>query len=400
MRIVYLNPAGQMGGAETSLVDLLASIREAKPAWRLMLVLGAGGPLVENVEQLGVCCTIVPMPDALAKLGDSGGGRLATALSLARAWLPLMSYTRQLRDAVRQLKPDLIHAAGFKMQIFGARVRPPGVPLIWHIHDYVRRRPLAGRLLRFHRHRCDLAVVNSQSVAADVRALFGGRPEVVPLYNVVDLVRFTPEGTRTDLDAASGLEPAPAGTFRVGLVATFARWKGHETFLRALALLPRQLPVRGYVIGGPIYQTAGSQYSREELERRASELGLQGRIGFTGHLTDVPSAMRALDCVVHASTEPEPFGMVIIEAMACRRAVVAANAGGAVEIFKDGFDALGHPPGDAAALAGQITRLASDAELRNRLARQGRESVQTLFHRRRLAAELVSIYQRDLLATP
>jgi glycosyltransferase involved in cell wall biosynthesis len=62
-----------------------------------------------------------------------------------------------------------------------------------------------------------------------------------------------------DLDALAGLPPAPAGVVRVGLVATFARWKGHITFLEALSRLPESLPVRGYIIGGPVYETAGSR---------------------------------------------------------------------------------------------------------------------------------------------
>ena len=59
-------------------------------------------------------------------------------------------------------------------------------------------------------------------------------------------------------------------------------------------------------------------------------------VGFTGHVADVPAALRSLDIVVHASTAPEPFGMVIAEGMASRRAVVAARGGGAAELFEDG----------------------------------------------------------------
>jgi len=79
---------------------------------------------------------------------------------------------------------------------------------------------------------------------------------------IVDLDRFNPQGPKLDLDAIAGVPSAPAGTIRVGLVATMARWKGHEVFLRALSMLPKELPVRGYVIGGPIYSTAGSQRAR------------------------------------------------------------------------------------------------------------------------------------------
>ena len=108
-------------------------------------------------------------------------------------------------------------------------------------------------------------------------------------------------------------------------------------------------------------------------------MGLAGKVGFTGFLEDTPAAMRSLDVIVHASTAPEPFGMVIIEGMACGKAVIASQAGGAAELFIDGEDALAHRPGDAAALARQIQRLASDGQLRRRLGDGGRARCRAAF---------------------
>jgi glycosyltransferase involved in cell wall biosynthesis len=104
--------------------------------------------------------------------------------------------------------------------------------------------------------------------------------------------------------------------------------------------------------------------------------------------------MRALDVVVHASVQPEPFGMVIAEAMACGKPVVVSLAGGAAEIVRDGVDALGHPPGDAAALADRIRVLVEDAELRARLGRAARAAAESRFDRARLAKELGPLYAR------
>ena len=70
--------------------------------------------------------------------------------------------------------------------------------------------------------------------------------------------------------------PPARPVVRIGLVATFARWKGHEVFLRALAAMPKDEPVRGYIIGGPVYDTAGSQHTMEELQALADGLGLNG----------------------------------------------------------------------------------------------------------------------------
>jgi len=257
---------------------------------------------------------------------------------------------------------------------------------------FVSARPVAARLLRLSSRRCAVAVANSRSVAEDARRALGGRVEVRTIHNAVDLESFAPEGRTVDLDALAGLRPAEEGTVRVGLVATLARWKGHRTFLEALSLVPASARVRGYVVGDALYATDGSQYRLEELRRMAEEFGVADRVGFTGFVADAPSVMRALDVVVHASTAPEPFGLVIAEALACGRAVVASRAGGVLEIIEEGRDALAHAPGDAAELAARITELATDANLRASLGRHARETAVRRFDRARFAAEWTPIY--------
>src|SRR5437867_13018883 len=165
----------------------------------------------------------------------------------------------------------------------------------------------------------------------------------------------------------SGLPQAPANTIRVGLVATLARWKGHATLLDAIARLPAHLPVRAYIVGDAVYQTEGSQYSLDELRQLARSLGIANRVGFTGFVHTPEATFRALDVVVHASTAPEPFGLVIAEAMACGRAVIVSHAGGAAEIVTPDVDAMTHSPADVDALAAAIHALAVDPALRARL---------------------------------
>ncbi len=393
MRVVYLNPTGQLGGAETSLRELLASIRSIAPQWELFLILGQDGPLAEEARQRGVQVMVEPFPPALARLGDAQTSRLALTGGLLKAALATSRYRRRLARLLKSLKPEIIHTNGFKMHLLGAWTRPQGTPLIWHIHDYVSSRRLMKHLLRVFGKACTLAIVNSHSVASDLGSRVPGL-NMVPIYNAIDLKRFSPNGRNLNLDLMSGLSPAAAGTVRVGLVATFARWKGHKVFLRALAGLSTNIPIRGYVIGAPIYQTDGSQWSEQELKEEVDRLGLSGRVGFTGFVRDTAEAMRSLDIVVHASTEPEPFGMVIIEGMACGKAVIAAQAGGAKELFVHDENALGHRPGDVAGLTQQIQRLISDETLRHRLGAAARASSERIYSSDRLASELLAAYKQ------
>jgi glycosyltransferase involved in cell wall biosynthesis len=398
VKILFLSSTGQTGGAEVALLDLLAGLRALRPQWTLALVAASDGPLVERARAIGVTVRVLAFPARLARLGDWAVGRsvwarLRLALRAAPAAVSAWLYLQRLRRVMQQEAPDVVHTNGLKMHVLGAWARPARARVLWHLHDYAGRRPLAARLLRRCADRCAAVVANSRSVADDAARVCGTGVAVHPIWNAVDLARFAPQGSTADLDRLAGLPPAGPATIRIGLVATFARWKGHRTFLEALSLLPPTVDVRGYVIGGPVYETEGSQASLDELRDDAAARGLDGRVGFTGFITDPAAAMRALDIVVHASTEPEPFGLVIAEAMACGRAVVVSGAGGAAEIVTAGHDALTHAPGDARALATALDRLVNDAALRTRLGAAGRATAEQAFTRERLAREFAAVYQ-------
>ncbi len=398
MKILFLSSTGQTGGAEVALLDLLAGLRALRPQWTLALIVASDGPLVARARALGVAVRVLAFPPRLARLGDWAGGRSAwarvrlavrVAPAAASAWL----YRQRLRRVMQQEAPDVVHTNGLKMHVLGAWAQPARARVLWHLHDYAGRRPLAARLLRRYASRCAVVVANSRSVAGDAARLCGPAVPVRSIWNAVDLDRFTPDGPALDLDRLSGLPPAGPGTVRIGLVATFARWKGHRTFLAALAALRPDANVRGYVIGGAVYETEGSQASIDELRAQASALGLDGRVGFTGFVSDPAAAMRALDVVVHASTDPEPFGLVIAEGMACGRAVVTSGAGGAGEIVTAGHDALTHVPGDARGLSAVLAELVDDAALRQRLGTAGRATAGRAFTRERMSGEFATVYE-------
>jgi glycosyltransferase involved in cell wall biosynthesis len=401
VRILFLSASAELGGAERSLLDILASIRLAEPAWALHLVAAGEGPLLARASALGVSASEVPFGGVLSSLGEAGlepsrGGLLRLVAGLFRAAFPAAIYVMRLRAAIRAIAPDVVHTNNLKMHLLSAWAVPRGTAVIWHLHDYVQGRPFTARLLRWHSRRPSAIVTNSQSVADDVRRSLGAGVPVIPVHNAVDLQRFSTAGPRLDLDALAGLPSAADGVVRVGLLATFGHWKGHTTFLDAVARLPRDLPVRAYIIGGPLYQTAGSQFTLDYLRGYADALGLTERVGFTGFVASPEEAIRALDVVVHASTAPEPFGLVIAEAMACGRAVIASDAGGAREVFTSGVDGLGHTPGSAEGLAARIIELVRDRDARLRMGRAGRLTAERRFDRARLATDLVPVYQRAM----
>ena len=400
--VLFLNPVGTLGGAERSLLDLIAVLRETRPLWPIHVLAGGDGPLCEEAIRLGASTEIVRMPDAAASFGDStlnwsGGGRLtrwAGALArAARAGITMPPYLARLRRRIAALEPRLVHSNGLKCHLLSGFVTPRSVPIVWHVRDFLTTRQIVSRALRLVR-RPALAIGNSEATTADIRrALPGVRAETI--YNGIDVDRFAPgPGDGAELDRLARMPATVADTVRVGLVATYARWKGQDVFLDAAARIARSSPARFYIVGGPMYQTAGSQFSEAELRERIAALGLGDRAGLVPFCRELPPIYRALDVVVHASTRPEPFGRTIVEAMACGRATIVAKAGGAAELFTDGVDALGVEPGDATALAATIEALVGDPAKRAALGQAARQSATARFSRARMAEQVLRIYDR------
>jgi glycosyltransferase involved in cell wall biosynthesis len=401
LRILFLNPVGVLGGAERALLDLLACLRRFDPALSLHLLAGTEGPLLDEARSLGVDSRLLPLPERLSALGDSGlRGQGARAVwSMARGLAPvpglLAGYLHALRREVRSLRPHVIHSNGIKTHLLSPAT--VGLPLarVWHIHDFIGERPLVRRALQGLRPLATAAIANSRAVGTDAREVLGSVPVHV-VYNGVDVERFAPgPGKGSWLDELAGLPPAPKGTLRLGLVATYARWKGQEVFLQAAARLLREptLPVRFYLVGAPLYRTPDSQFSEEELRSLVERLGLGGRVGFVPFQREPAAVYRALDIFVHASTRREPFGLTIAEALACGRPAIISRASGAAEQLTEGEDALTLSSGDAEALAGAMRTLVEDAGLRERLGQAARRTAVERFSRERYAREILELYR-------
>ena len=390
MKILFVNPIGQLGGAERALLDLIASLKEFAPSLEASVLSFAPGPLLEEASALGAQTSVLRLPDSVSELGDSAAVdalRSAVALTRAVTWAPQLA--RRLRDD----GADVIHTNGFKAHALVALARPANSPLAWHLHDFISSRPVMRRVLPVLRSRAAVAITVSDAVTSDARAVLGDLPVETVLNGVRTSEFRRKDVVPADLDSMAGLSPASPGTTRVGLVATLATWKGHELFLRTAHALRRQ-GARFYLIGGGLYSTSGSQRTIDELRRRIGELSLGKQVGIVQYQRDVAPAFAALDIVVHASTKPEPFGRVVAEGMSAGRAVVAAASGGVLEQVEDGKTGLLFPMGDERALAIQVGRLLHSPELRRALGTAAASHAASHLDARRLGPETYRIYER------
>lgn len=401
-RILFLVPTGQLGGAERCLADTIWSLNLDRPDIRKTLVCGSDGPLVAAVSADQTEAQVLAFPASMATLGDSSlnDSKMAWLKLLVRISIAIpgvLLYLIRLRRVTARLNPDIVFVIGLKMQLLSLVAVPRRVAVVWNVQDYIGNRRLVSRIIRLMmrlngRNRRISAGCCSDDVCEDLRSVFpdGQFRTIETVYNSVDTDQFRPDGSVHEV-----LEKC--NKVRIGMIGTYARWKGQDLFLRVL----RQLSLddqdpswHGVIIGGPIYATTGSQWSLTELTEMAKEYEISERVTFLSFQKDPASIMRGLDILVHASVKPEPFGRVIAEGMACGCAVVAVNSGGSAEVFENNKSGMGYPINDAGSLADTIRRLVDDPDLRDKIAQQSIATSSRRFDRKNLCEQWISIMKQ------
>lgn len=188
------------------------------------------------------------------------------------------------------------------------------------------------------------------------------------------------------------------GALIVLTAARLQRWKGVHVFLDAAAGVITSHPNVCFVIVGGTLFGLEADY-RLQLHQQVARSNLSDAVRFAGFQSDMPRFYAAADVVVHSSIEPEPFGMVLVEAMACGKPVIASDAGGPREIVENGVTGLLVPPGDAARLADAISILLSDPERRRRMGQAGAARVRDRFSAERMVRQVEKVYQ-EIAAEP
>ncbi len=382
MKILYFNPEAALGGAERCLEELAVGIRARKDLKPHVLLL-APGPLADRLQDAGIPVEIFPLPSFWAELGESGaGGRTSGKLAVVRHAFGLWRWSRNLKRRITEIAPDVIHSNGIKTHLLTGLIGWRG-PVVWQIHDFLDSRRLSRFLLRYFSRRVSVAVANSSATLE--HALTVLRCPLVRLYNGV------PFPSRRKSPAP----PKRGKNVRLSLVATYARWKGHDLFLEAIACLADEQRLDGMeftVCGGAIYRSAGSQWNQEDLDYEARRLGIEKHVEFRPFEANLDRLYEDTDIVVNASLNPEPFGRTVAEAMARGKAVILPHHGGVAEVARDGKEAVHFPPGDAKELAEAMYRLAHDEPLRERLAAAAKLRADDTFSLEECVARWSEIY--------
>ena len=370
--ILQVLPSLITGGVERGTVEIAQAIADAEAT---ALVASAGGPLVRPIER-------------------AGGVHITLPLS-TKSPLGIWQNARALEALIRDRRVTLVHARS-RAPAWSAWLacQRTGVPFVTTYHGTYSDGPIFKRRYNSVMARGQIVIAASHFIADLVTTqhqIDPARIRVIP--RGVDPAVFDPASVSGSRIAKLAAEwRLPDGARTVVLPGRLTAWKGHAVLLDAIARLQRP-DIMCVFVGSD----QGRHRYTASLTRHAGRLGIAGRLRLVGQCDDMPAALALSDVVVHASTKPEAFGRVVIEAQAMGRPVIASDLGGPVETVRHGETGWRVRPNDPAALAEAIA-VALDLEPAERLAlgQRARASAPTV---RAMQDATLDVYEEVLTAT-
>ena len=380
--ILYSSYYGDLdGGGELRMLDHLR--HSSFGTDRFSALCFQTGPLVERLESWNMPTAVIPF---------------RWELGPRRSGLHYPGLFARVVGHLRRARPSLVISNGYlDLPLVGPAASVLGIPILWRARaEYIPNLPprpnaRARATLWFLRHLV-ARIATTTAYERDLLVQRGVPPEkVTTVYNGVDVERF--ERARPARDRIRGEWSLPDGTMLLGVVARLSRLKGYEVMLDALKSLTRDAPPwKAVFVGVNVEEPDYVAW----LKSRVEELGLGDRVIFAGYREDIPEILSALDVFVLSSLV-EPFGTVVIEAMAAGKPVIATRTRGPAEMLEDGVTGAFVPPGEAPAMASAIRALLGDAPRARAMGEAARADVARRFS---LAAMMSGLDAACLAAAP
>ena len=341
-----------LGGAEKSLLDLVIALKDQNKEF-VVVVPKNFGPLIDELNHHQIQWKLFPLPSWLLGLSRNRALDLILNTPYCLAFFPKLF--RQLHQFIIENEIQTIHSTGLKFHLLLGLYahQHTQLRLIIHLRDIVHNKVLK-KIFHWLSKKTNISwVANSQITAQSIdpiesQVIYNGFPLRIPSTRDRRLKEELKISQNTPL---------------IGIVGALARWKGQREFIAMAAqLIAQKKPYHFVIVGSEIYDTKGEKGEREWLQQQVEKLGLGHRIHFLAFQKDIQKVYGSLDVLVHASIKPEPFGRVIVEAMACGVAITAAQIGGPTEIIEPFQNGLLHPPGDISAMAQNVAQLIDHPE--------------------------------------
>jgi glycosyltransferase involved in cell wall biosynthesis len=377
MRVIHIIKATRIGGAERHLLILLSALRARGVDAQLLMLVEPNNLMTEMIAEAEK--RSIP----------------AQRLVIGADWD--ISVIGRLRGAIRKLKPDIVHTHLIHADLFGLlAAKLSGVKVVLtgrHNDDSFRHhrvvRALNGLLWRGFSG----GIAISESIRTFTMSIEDAPPDKVRV------VTYGFEYTAPKPDELSLARKAllhelilPQEALIMGLACRLVEQKGVTYALQAFKRIYEEFPTAYLLV-------AGEGDLKAALEAEAQTLGIMPRMRWLGWRNDVPALLAGLDIFLVPSLW-EGFGLVLLEAMSKRRAVIASAVSAIPEIVTHGETGLLAPPRDVDALADAMRLLLPDAALRAYMGLNGEDKLERYFSAARMADDTIRVYESFLTSSP
>lgn len=371
-KVLIIDPADFVGGAELFTIDLIKNLKSKD--FEVEALTGGN----ERYEAL--------LPDDIkVHHFDFPKLKLFALKSLSN----LKEVTEELQFFIEEGEYDIVHTNSVRAHII-ASLACKDIParLCWFLHDFTFPQILMTGLANYADHImcCSHSIQEALLSAASYNsATFDTKTSVIP--NGVDLQSMQKIAAKAESENENE-------DTKFAIIGRIDRWKGQDVFIKAASIiLKRFRSVQFYVIGQPVENDEKTESFYDEIQRLTKYLGIEDRVTFTGFKEDLFPFIASMDCIVHASTQKEPFGRTIIEAMALNKAVIASNFGGPKEIITHLEDGILIPPANPAILADVMQKMIQDSMLRKRLSENAAKKVEKHFTIEHMVEKVTDVWQ-------
>ena len=387
MKIAFIEETAKIGGAEFNLLAFLERVDQKKI--EPIVVCPCEGEITAKLKKMGVKFHVIKMQKLISTAIRLGNQTIINPFAYIANVIIFFPIIFKLKKFLLNEGINLIHTNCLVAHIYGGiAARLAGIPVVWHVQDIISPALAFGLVRKIFVLLAKLIPTQIVVISKSVGEMFSGhkKDKVILVYNAVDLLEYKNKSNhsiRKELGITSKEN-------LVGIVGRLVLWKGHKDFIQAAKIVIKENKnVKFLIVGDAIFE---KRLYFDQLKKMVEDLNLSEKVIFTGLRSDVVALMQTLDIFVLASNRPEPFGRVLIEAMAAGKPTIATNGGGVPEIVIDNVTGFLIPPSDHERMAIKILELINDSEKRNRFGAEGKKRVKKLFNIEEYVEKFTELY--------
>lgn len=340
--ILFIHSSSEMYGSDKSLLYLLKNIK--KDEYRVNVLLPEEGPLVEKLNEIeGVSVDIYKVSVLRRK-----------NLSIYGAYTYINEFSKSYKFIKKYIKNnniDIVYTNTAVVFPGAIAAKHSGIKSVWHIREIIKSNLERKIISKIVNRYADIIIANSKSTGLSICK---NKNKLRIVYNAVEnkVAKF-----KSDKSIV------------VGMAGRINRWKGQKLFVDAAEVINKKYPDVKFKIAGSAYN--GEEWIENDLKKYISEKKLDEAIEMMGLVTDMDLFYNSIDIFVLPSIQPEPFGLVVVEAMEMKKAVVATRHGGPMEIIDDGINGYLVDFKNCNEMAERCIELIENNSLRIRIAEEG-----------------------------